>query len=125
MVCDASQLPGTQTVYDRRGKAIDLHPLRTLLVRIETKYHPDQVWLFGSRARGEARESSDWDILIVVPDDVEEDELDVVKLWELQRDSGVQADVVACHTSEFVLARHTTNTLAYEAAHAGVRIHER
>lgn len=26
-----------------------------------------QVWLFGSRARGEARSSSDWDLLILLP----------------------------------------------------------
>ncbi len=62
---------------------------------------------------------------MVVPDDVDEDELDVVKLWELTRESGVRADLVACHVSDFASARHTTNTLAYEAVHAGVKIHER
>jgi len=83
------------------------------------------VWLFGSRARGEARESSDWDLLVVVPDGIHERELDVEETWELTRGSGVRADVVACYTSEFAKARDTTNTLAYEAVHAGVRIDER
>lgn len=45
--------------------------------------------------------------------------------WELQRGSGVQADVIACHVSDFIQARDTPNTLVYEALHAGVRIDER
>ena len=28
-----------------------------------------EVWLYGSRARGTAREDSDWDILVLTPDD--------------------------------------------------------
>ena len=28
-----------------------------------------QVWLYGSRARGEAREDSDWDVLVLSPQD--------------------------------------------------------
>lgn len=111
-------------VTDTRGQPIDLSPLRVLLDRIETRYHPEQIWLFGSRARGEAQAHSDWDILVIVPDDVDEDELDVTITWELQRKSGVRADVIACHASDFATARDTANTLAYEAAHAGVRIDE-
>lgn len=112
------------TISDTRGQPIDLSPLHTLLARIEAKYHPEQIWLFGSRARGEAREYSDWDLLVVVPDDIDEDELDVTVTWALQRNSGVRADVIACHASDFATARNTVNTLAYEAAHAGVRIDE-
>lgn len=28
-----------------------------------------EVWLYGSRARGTAREDSDWDVLVLTPDD--------------------------------------------------------
>lgn len=40
-----------------------------LLRRLVARYEPVQVWLFGSRARGDATEASDWDLLVVVPDD--------------------------------------------------------
>jgi HEPN domain-containing protein/predicted nucleotidyltransferase len=32
-------------------------------------YNPEQIYLFGSRARGDARESSDYDFMVIVSDD--------------------------------------------------------
>jgi uncharacterized protein len=54
---------------DARRQPINISQLRFLLARIEETYRPLQVWLFGSRARGDARPDSDWDLLVVVPDD--------------------------------------------------------
>ena len=31
--------------------------------------HPEAVLLFGSRARGDSDETSDWDLFVVLPDD--------------------------------------------------------
>ena len=108
-----------------RSHALDVRPLATLLSRIEARYHPEQVWLFGSRARGDARPTSDWDILVVVPDDTDERDLDPVVAWRLQRGSGVYADVVPCWAREYREDRDTVNTLAYEVAREGVLIYER
>ncbi len=105
-----------------RGRSLDLRPLKTLLSRIEAQYHPEQVWLFGSRARGDARPESDWDLLVVVPDDTSDDQLDLLFLWRLTRGSGVPTDVIACRASEFREACDTVNTLSYVVANEGVRI---
>ncbi|WP_346660328.1 nucleotidyltransferase domain-containing protein [Nannocystis pusilla] len=43
--------------------------------------------MFGSRARGEATEDSDWDLLVVVPDDTPDDELDPLVAWQLRKES--------------------------------------
>jgi len=43
--------------------------LAELLRRLVAAYLPERVYLFGSRARGEARPDSDYDLLLVVPDD--------------------------------------------------------
>jgi predicted nucleotidyltransferase len=110
---------------DNRAQSIDIRPLGTLLDRIEAKYHPEQVWLFGSRARGDARPTSDWDLVVVVPDDTEDRELDPLVAWRLQRGSGVYADVIPCRASEFLGDRETVNTLAYIVASEGVLIYER
>lgn len=118
-------VPAPRMRRDRRPPALDLSPLTTLLSRIEGRYHPEQVWLFGSRARGDARPTSDWDLLVVVPDDTDERELDPVVAWRLQRGSGVYADVVPCWAREYREDRGTVNTLAYEVEREGVLIYER
>ncbi len=112
-------------VRDIRGNRIELSPILPLLARCQTRLRPTQTWLFGSRARGQASVDSDWDLLVVVPDETSEDELDPVALWRMTREARVCADVVVCRASEFEDARRTHNTLAYEATTSGVRIDER
>ncbi len=34
-----------------------------------SEFSPEEIWLYGSRARGTHSSTSDWDLLIVVPDD--------------------------------------------------------
>jgi predicted nucleotidyltransferase len=46
---------------------LDIEPIRPILARVIDRWHPLQIWLFGSRARGEARPDSDWDLLAIVP----------------------------------------------------------
>ena len=120
---DLSALRGAP--QDAHARPIDLRPLRTLLDRIEESYHPEQIWLFGSRARGDARPTSDWDVFVVVPDGTDERAFDPRVAWRLQRGSGVYADVIPCRTSEFLDDRATVNTLAYIVANEGVLIYER
>lgn len=107
------------------ARSLDLLPVRALLARIEAQYHPEQVWLFGSRARGDARPESDWDLFVVVPDDTHDEQLDLLFIWRLKRASGVAADVVACRASEFRESCDTVNTLSYVVATEGVRIDDR
>lgn len=38
--------------------------------RIVEHFHPRRIILFGSRARGEARDTSDYDLLIIAPSSV-------------------------------------------------------
>lgn len=110
-----------ETVVD----PVDLSPIRELVDRIVAALDPDQVWLFGSRARGTSVGESDWDLLVVVPDDADESALDPVSLWRIRRASGVRADIVACRTSEFREDRTTPNTLTFEAWAHGRLLHER
>jgi predicted nucleotidyltransferase len=107
------------------GATCDLRPLDVLLSRIQEKYHPVEVWLFGSRARGDAGPWSDWDLFVVVPDETDDVDLDLRVAWRLQRGSGVHADVIPCRATDFRSARDTVNTLAYVIAHEGVLVHGR
>lgn len=106
--------------------SVDTTPIRPLLRLLEAEWTPDAVWLFGSRARGDAEPSSDWDLLVVVPDAVAEAGATApLAGWELRRRAGVRADVVVCSASDFDDGRVVPNTLAYEATHRGVLVHGR
>jgi predicted nucleotidyltransferase len=85
----------------QRTADIDLSPLKTLLARIKERYQPAEVWLFGSRARGEAGPTSDWDLLVVVADDAQDADLDPLTAWQVQKGTGVYADVIPYRASDF------------------------
>jgi uncharacterized protein len=114
----------TLHAVDRKGRTIDLGPAWPLLNRVLHEWSPEQIQLFGSRARGDANPDSDWDILVVVPE-ASSVAADPLVPWRLRRDSGVRADVIVYSLHEFEAERDVPNTLAYEAASAGVALYER
>ena len=61
--------------------------------RIVEAVHPDKIILFGSHARGEAREDSDVDLLIVAPSD-EPNYVRIGRLYSLLRGVGVSKDIL-------------------------------
>jgi hypothetical protein len=71
---------------------------------------------------GDARPTSDWDLLVVVPDDTMESDIDPLTAWRLQRASGIYADVIPCRASEFRDDCRTVNTISYAVAREGVLI---
>ena len=109
---------------DARGREVDVAPIAVLLARIVEEFRPIAIRLFGSRARGEALAASDWDLFVVVPDDLEAVD-DPFAGYRLRRETRTRADVILCPFSEFEEDRDTPNTLAYEAAHHGAALYER
>ncbi len=81
-----------------------------------------EVWLFGSRARGDHRPDSDWNLLVLVPDDAPEEALDVVALWRCARDAGLIAIVTGDRACDFAVAREAPGMGAYEIAREGIRL---
>jgi predicted nucleotidyltransferase len=104
---------------------VDVAAIRPLLDRIVARWNPRQVWLFGSRARGDSTPESDWDLFVVVEDSAGDDDLDPGVGRRLRRACGVRADVIPWRVSEFAEFRSTPNTLAYSVAEDGVLLHER
>jgi predicted nucleotidyltransferase len=96
-----------------------------LLSRIIEAMRPEQIWLFGSRARGDARPMSDWDLLVVLPDDATDDELDLMHAWQTVRDLRIPADVFPVRRSEFEEARDHAGTLVRTVVGEGRRIYAR
>ncbi len=106
--------------------SIDISPIHPIITRVVARWQPLQIWLFGSRARGDARIDSDWDLLAVVPNCPEPADFDdPMTVWRVKRESGVSSDLFVWRESEFDADRDVHNTLAYSASHEGILVYER
>jgi predicted nucleotidyltransferase len=94
-----------------------------LLERIVPALAPEAVYLFGSRARGEETADSDYDLLVVVPDDTPAENIRLTRTCALSWGTGVPADVIACRRSWFEQGRDRVGTLSYKAVREGVLVH--
>lgn len=99
--------------------------LRRLVDHVVAAMQPVEVWLFGSRAEQRARETSDYDLLVVMPDGTPERDLDPVRAWRLGWDVGVTADIIPCTRSEFDEERHEIDSLPRAAVSRGYKLYER
>ncbi len=109
----------TPEMTDLRPPATEEQSLRTLLERIVPAFRPQAVYLFGSRAEGRADEDSDWDLLVVVPDDTPAERLTVVAGYEAVRGSGVAADVFPTRQSRFEALKSQVGSLSHAAWRRG------
>lgn len=92
--------------------------------RIVEVLHPEQIWLFGSRARGTAGPESDWDLLVVVSDSAETPLDD--ESWRALRDvRRQQIEIVPIHRAEFEADRQEFGTLAHVATTTGRLVYGR
>jgi predicted nucleotidyltransferase len=85
--------------------------LARLLEDVVQTHHPLAVYLFGSRAEGRADVTSDYDLLVVLPDDVPEEALDVVKAFDSGLRTRVPADIIPTTKEVFVACRGNLSTL--------------
>jgi predicted nucleotidyltransferase len=75
--------------------------LAELVRRIVEAYRPELLYLFGSVARGDAGPDSDYDLLVVVPDDAPPERRRSRLAYEVLRGTGTSADVLVCTRSYF------------------------
>jgi predicted nucleotidyltransferase len=106
--------------------SIDVSPIQPILARVIERWQPLQIWLFGSRVRGDARGDSDWDLLAVVADCPEPADFDdPMTVWRVKREPGVPSDLFVWRATDFAEDRDVHNTLAYSATHEGILVYER
>jgi hypothetical protein len=108
-----------ERLLDRRA---EFPELTSLLGRIESVYQPVDVLLFGSRSRGDAKPDSDWDIMVIIPDDADEALLDPGLGWRTQSGSGVHADLHCCFRGEFIADLAVANSQAREVVDHAVGV---
>ena len=69
--------------------------------RLVEAYTPERIYLFGSVARGEAGPDSDYDLMVIVPDDAPPERQRSRLAYRALRGTGTAADVVVWPRSSF------------------------
>ena len=76
------------------------------------------MWLFGGRARGDARANSDFDLLVVLPDGRPDDVYSREAVAAPLVACGLAYDIVPCSFSDFIADRR--DPFADGGAHKGI-----
>jgi predicted nucleotidyltransferase len=111
-----------QSLENRVAGREEFPELMTLLDRITAACDPIDVILYGSRARGEATQQSDWDLKVIVSDDAPETLLSPLFGWRLQEGSGIHADVSFTRLSDFQADLDVANSAASHIVNDGIRL---
>ncbi|HYS79839.1 MAG TPA: nucleotidyltransferase domain-containing protein [Anaeromyxobacteraceae bacterium] len=110
---------------ERVSEVRDDPTLAELLRRLQAAYQPDSVYLFGSRARGEPGPDSDYDFLLVVPDDAPPERRQSRLAYEALRGTGVAADVLVRTRTWFDRRRGLRASLPGTVLREGRLLHAR
>lgn len=78
------------------------------------------VLLFGSRARGDFRPESDWDLCVILPDDVEPGKFTPITLWPLAAAGAEAVEVYPIGRLVFEEKRHDINAISHDVDRDGV-----
>ena len=108
---------GNDTTMDDLRSAVLQTPsaedpvLGEIVRRLVEAYHPERIYLFGSAARGEAGQDSDYDIMVVVQDQSEPERRDCDLAYRVLRGLRVAKDVLVWTRSEFEKRLHLKASL--------------
>jgi hypothetical protein len=94
--------------------------VRPLIDAIKARLKPDAIWLFGSRARGDNRPDSDWDLLVAISDDADQSLLDPLVCWTIQHETGIPATVLSTTSSALTRSWGEPNTVGFDLARDGL-----
>lgn len=78
------------------------------------------VILFGSRARGDNRPDSDWDLCVVVPDDARAGQFTPITLWRIVSDLGAPIQIVPVRRCVFEAKRSAINSISHDVDRDGI-----
>jgi uncharacterized protein len=100
------------------------HPeeLDRVVRRLIQAFQPVSIYLFGSRARGDASDDSDYDLMLVLADDKAPPHSRQA-VWDTARSDRIDANPFLTRAEAFSWRRHEVGTLEYEVQVDGIRLH--
>jgi HEPN domain-containing protein/predicted nucleotidyltransferase len=113
----------TETLTRARPRIDDPKELDRVVRRLVEAFEPVAIYLFGSRARGDAREDSDYDLMLVLADDRAR-AISRQAIWETASQSNrIDVNPFLTRTAVFAWRRHEVGTLEYEVQVDGIRLY--
>ncbi len=97
--------------------------LAEIVRRLVDAYRPERIYLFGSVARGETGPDSDFDLLVVVPDEAPPERKGSKLAYQALCGTGTAADVLVCTRSYFEARRHLRASLPGTVLREGKLLH--
>jgi len=94
-----------------------------IIRRLIEAYQPERIYLFGSLARGEGGPDSDYDLMVVVPDDAPAQRHRSRLAYQVLRGTGRAADVLGCTRSFFDSRVHVRASLPATIVSEGRLVH--
>jgi len=96
-----------------------------LLDRIIAQLNPQRVIVFGSQATDTTHKDSDWDLLVIVDDDIPSERINWRGIYEARRGIHAAIDLIPCRESTFRDRSDIVGSLPWIAANEGVVVYER
>ena len=96
--------------------------VRVAAERLSAATGSDSVILFGSRARGDNGPESDWDLAVLLPEDITPQQFTPSKLWKMVADLKEGIQVFPIRKSVFEANRHDPNSVSHGIATDGVAV---
>jgi uncharacterized protein len=101
MELQSASLVHTQIKPNYGPYASEKEALDALVARLVAALDPQMIWLFGSRARGDARPDSDFDLLVVAKAEGSFGSDDYELIDRPIRDTRIGCDLVPCSLEAF------------------------
>jgi predicted nucleotidyltransferase len=97
--------------------------LAEVVRRLVDAYQPERIYLFGSVARGDAGPDSDYDLLVIVPDEASSVRQDSDLAYRALRGTGIAADVLVWPRTRFEDRKHVVASLPATVVREGRLLH--
>lgn len=86
-------------------------------------YQPDRIYLFGSVARGDTDSDSDYDLMVIVPDEAPPERRGSRLAYQALRGTGIAADVVVWTRGSFERRARVVASLPATVLREGRLVH--
>ncbi len=113
----------TDIAAPRRSFVDDDPLLAEVIRRLAEAFAPERIYLFGSRARGERGSDSDYDLMVVVPDDAPPAHRTSARAYEVLWGLDVSTDVLVWTRSAFEKRLHLKASLPSTIVREGHLVH--